>query len=97
MNPRTVDIPPELLERAEVKARRENLSVDEVLRKLLSLWVVDDPGLLVRESSRKALAAQARASQGIWQDRDPDQFLAASRSGLDDRDEELKNARLDVR
>jgi hypothetical protein len=97
MNPRTVDIPPELLERAEVKARRENLSVDEVLRKLLSLWVVDDPGLLVRESSRKALAAQARASQGIWQDRDPDQFLAASRSGLDDRDEELKSARLDVR
>ncbi len=97
MNPRTVDIPPELLERAEAKARRENLSVDEVLRKLLSLWVVDDVELLVRESSRKTLAAKARASQGIWRDRDPDEFLAASRSGLDARDEELKSARMDVR
>jgi hypothetical protein len=38
-----------------------------------------------------------QASRGIWRDRDPDQFLAASRSGLDLRDEELKSARLDAR
>ena len=93
----TVDIPPELLEQAKDKARRENLSVDEVLRKLLSLWVIDDLQLLVHERSREMLAPTARASRGIWQDRDPDQFLAASRSGLDHRDEDLKSARLDAR
>jgi hypothetical protein len=97
VHPTIIDLPPDLLERATAKARRENLSLEEVLRKLLARWVVDNPEPPVREPSRERLVRQARASRGMWGDRDPDEFLAASRSRLRERDEDLQNARLDAR
>jgi len=42
------------------------------------------------------LAERARRSRGIWKDRDPDAYLAASRAGLSERDEDLGDARLVV-
>lgn len=44
---------------------------------------------------RRELIARAQASQGMWADRDPDEFLKQSRSGLSGRDEDLERARLD--
>jgi hypothetical protein len=38
----------------------------------------------------------ARRSRGIWKDRDPDAYLAASRAGLSEPDEDLGDARLVV-
>jgi len=32
----------------------------------------------------------------MWADRDPDEYMAASRVGLKERDKELTNARLDA-
>lgn len=95
MSAMTVDIPGELLDQARTKARRENLSVDEVLRHLLARWVVEDRE--PAEPIRQTILARARASRGIWRDRDPDQFLTESRAGLKKRDEDLQSARLDAR
>jgi hypothetical protein len=48
-------------------------------------------------AAKEALTAKARASRGMWADRDPDAFLAESRSGLSKRDKDLDLARLDLR
>jgi len=40
------------------------------------------------ERSREKLVALARSARGMWADRDPDNYLAASRIGLIERDEE---------
>jgi hypothetical protein len=94
MHQTTIDLPPELLEQVRAKAEREHLSLEEVLRQLLARWVLDASA---GHRSREVLVRQARASRGMWRDRDPDEFLAASRSGLSERDEDLQNARLDAR
>jgi hypothetical protein len=48
------------------------------------------------QEARHRRVALARAARGMWADRDPDAFLAASRAGLTQRDEELAPARLDA-
>lgn len=75
-----VDLPSELVEHSRIKATRENLDIAEVVRRLLARWV---SGVVQIESEdRVSLAERARRSRGIWKDRDPDAYLAASRSGV---------------
>jgi hypothetical protein len=90
----TVDLPPELIERAQGRATRENLDLAEVVRRLLTRWVSGDEK--IEPENRVKLAEQARRSHGIWKDRDPDAYLVASRTGLSERDEDLGDARLVV-
>jgi hypothetical protein len=90
----TVDLQPELIERAQGKATRENLDIAEVVRLLLARWISGDVG--IESEDRARLAERALKSRGIWQDRDPDAYLAASRAGLSVRDEDLGDARLVV-
>jgi hypothetical protein len=70
------------------------VTVSEVIRELLARWVAGeielDPG------ARDRQVTLARAAQGMWADRDPDAYLAASRAGLQERDEELAHAYLDA-
>ena len=44
----------------------------------------------------RAWVALARAAHGMWADRDPDAYLAASRAGLREHDQELAHADMDV-
>ena len=94
MSMTTIDLPPELIERAQGKANRENLDIAEVVRRLLARWVSGD--VKIESEDRARLAQRARRSRGIWKDRDPDAYLAASRAGLSTRDEDLDDARLVV-
>jgi len=81
MHRTTIAVPDDLFHRAERKASAEGLSLPEVLRRLLAQWV----------------SGEALSSFGMWSDRDPDALLQASRRGLEDRDRELADARLDPR
>ncbi len=87
MSMTTIDLPPELIERVQGKASRENLDITEVVRRLLARWVSGD--VQFESEDRASLAERARKSRGIWKDRDPDAYLAASRAGLSTRDEDL--------
>ena len=46
--------------------------------------------------TREKAVALARDARGMWEDRDPDAYLTASRARLKDRDKELTRARLDA-
>ena len=92
----TIRIPESVLERAKIKAKEEDKAVEQVVRDLLDGWLEGAIHLTAEKHPRKELVALARAAQGMWADRDPDEYLALSRAGLGQRDEELNNARLDA-
>ena len=92
----TVNISERVLREARIKALREDVTVSEVVRELLARWVADEIELDRRERARDRQVALAREARGMWADRDSDSFLAASRAGLSERDEELADARLDA-
>ena len=95
MHRTTVTFPRSLIRRARLKAASEGVSVSEVLRKLLGRWLRED--LALEGPPPRALAVdRARATFGLWSDRDPDEYLAASRAGLADRDQELGHERVDA-
>ena len=94
MHRTTVNIPDDIFQQARIKALRERIAVGEVIREFLDRWVGGELDLVARPPSREERVALARRARGMWADRDPDAYLAASRSGLQDRDEELEHARL---
>jgi hypothetical protein len=96
MHRTTINVPDSLFQRARIKALRENLAVSKVIRDLLAHWVTGEIELSSKERSREKLVALARSAQGMWTDRDPDDYLVAGRVGLRERDEELENAWLDA-
>jgi hypothetical protein len=96
MHRTTINVPESIFRRARIKALREDVAVSEVIRDLLARWVAGEIELSARAHSREELVALARSAQGMWANRDPDDYLTASRTGLVGRDEELANARLDV-
>ncbi len=93
----TLRLPRELLREARVKAVREGLSLSEVIRRLLRLWlggrVEVEPFPLPQPDDRVRMAREAF---GMWRDRDPDAYLRRSRTGLTTRDREIEDARLGV-
>ena len=88
MHRTTINVPESVFRRARIKALRENVAVSEVIRDLLARWVAGEIELASKEPSREKLVALARAARGMWADRDPDDYLAASRTGL--REEALE-------
>ena len=96
MHRTTINLSEPIYRQARIKALREDVTVSEVVRDLLTRWVAGEIDLTDRENTRDRLAALAREAQGMWADRDPDTYLAASRARLKERDEELINARLDA-
>jgi len=96
MHRTTINISEPVLQQAKLKALREERTVSEVIRELLGRWVADEIDLDTGKQARDRQVALARAAHGMWADRDPDTYLAASRAGLQERDEELTYARLDA-
>ena len=96
MHRTTINLSEPVYRQARIRALREGVTVSEVVRDLLARWVAGEIDLSDRKSTRDKLAALARDAQGMWADRDPDAYLAASRAGLKERDQELSNARLDA-
>jgi hypothetical protein len=94
METATIAIPEPILQRARSKAQKENTEIEQVVYDLLTRWIDGEIGLDVAKHSRDELVALARAARGMWSDRDPDEYLAKSRAGLQERDEELEHARL---
>lgn len=88
MHRTTINLSEPVLEQAKIKARREEVTVSEVIRELLARWVADDIELGLGDPTRDRRVALARAARGMWADRDPDAYLAASRAGLSEHDEE---------
>jgi len=91
----TVRFPADLLKEARIKAINENLSLSEVLRRLLYLWLRGKITLEAKEESSRRIQL-ARESFGMWSDRDPDEYLAHSRAGLALRDKEVEDAKMDI-
>jgi hypothetical protein len=58
----------------------EEVSVSEVIRELLARWVAGEIELDPGDSPRDRQVFLARAARGMWSDRDPDAYLAASRA-----------------
>jgi hypothetical protein len=96
MHRTTINLSEAVFQQARIKALREDVTVSEVIRELLARWVAGDIDLDGGKQARARQVALARAARGMWADRDPDAFLAASRAGLSGRDEELARARLDA-
>jgi hypothetical protein len=96
MHRTTINVPKDVFRRAKIKALRENIAVAEVIRDLLARWVSDEIKLSSQERSLEERIELARSAGGMWADRDPDAYMAASRIGLKERDKELTNARLDA-
>ena len=96
MHRTTINFSEGIFQEAKLKALHEGVTVSEVIRELLARWVADEIDLDAGEGARDRQVALARAARGMWADRDPDAFLAASRARLPERDEELVHARLDV-
>jgi Arc/MetJ-type ribon-helix-helix transcriptional regulator len=86
----TLRLPDELWREARVKAVAEKTNVSAVVRALLTLWVEDR----LEARSKEKLYRLAREAFGMWADRDPDEYLARSRAGLLERDQEVEDARL---
>jgi hypothetical protein len=97
MHRTTVNFPDPVLREARLKALHENVTLSHVLRNLLTRWVTGEISLASKGSDRDRLVAMARDARGMWADRDGDDYLALSRAGLVERDEELRHARLDSR
>ena len=91
----TVRFPADLLKEARIKAIDEGLSLSEVLRRLLRLWLRGKVTLETTEDTSRQIQL-ARESFGMWSDRDPDEYLARSRAGLALRDQEVEDARMDI-
>ena len=96
MHRTTINISEPVLQQVKLKALREKRTVSEVIRELLARWVAGEIDLDRGTQTRDRQVALARAAHGMWADRDPDAFLAASRVGLLEHDEELAHARLDA-
>lgn len=96
MHRTTINLPEPTLRKARLKALHHNVTLSEVLRTLLARWADGEINLQPDESDRARLAALARGARGMWADRDPDTYLAISRSGLTEHDEETQRARLDT-
>ena len=96
MHRTTINVSERVFQEAKIKALREQVTVSEVIRELLARWVEGEIDLAAGERSRDRQVALARAARGMWADRDPDTYLAASRAGLAEHDEELAHARLDA-
>ncbi len=94
MHRTTIAFSERLFRQAKLKAASEGVPLSQVLRKLLERWIKGEVRL-DKEPSREDIVEQALASFGMWRDRDPDELLRESRTGLERRDEELKNARVD--
>jgi hypothetical protein len=94
MHRMTINVSERVIQEAKIKALREGVTVSEVIRELLARWVADEIELEPRKLSRERQVSLAWAAQGMWADRDPDTFLAASRARLSERDEGLAHARL---
>lgn len=92
----TVNISEQVLQQAKIKAVREQVTVSEVIRELLSQWVSGEIEIGPGNRARDRRVALARAARGMWDDRNPDAYLAVSRAGLLEHDEELAHARLDA-
>lgn len=96
MHRTTINISESVFQQARIKALREDVTVSEVVRNLLARWVAGEIDLAASEGARDKLASLARDAQGMWADRAPDAYLAASRARLKERDQELASARLDA-
>ncbi len=96
MHRTTINVSESVFQQARIKALREDVTVSEVVRDLLARWVAGEIDLSARDRTREKLVALARGAQGMWEDRDPDAYLATSRAKLQERDEELTSARLDA-
>ena len=94
MHRTTINLSESVLQQAKMKALREEVTVSEVIRDLLARWVAGE--IELDQDARARQVTLARAAQGMWADRDPDAYLAASRAGLQERDKELAHARLDA-
>ena len=96
MHRTTINVSEPVFREAKIKALREETTVSEVIRELLDRWIANEIELDPGDSARDRHVALARAARGMWADRDPDAYLAASRAGLRERDEELAHAYLDA-
>ena len=96
MHRTTLNLSERVLQQAKIKALREHLTVSEVIRDLLARWVAGEIRVNPTDRAEDSRIALARAAHGMWADRDPSIYLAASRAGLKQRDEELAHARLDA-
>jgi Arc/MetJ-type ribon-helix-helix transcriptional regulator len=96
MHRTTINLSEPVFQQAKIKALREQVTVSEVIRELLARWVADEIDLDSGRQARDRQVALARAARGMWADRDPDAFLAASRAGLLEHDAELAHAHLDA-
>jgi hypothetical protein len=89
----TINVPNSLFQRAKVKAQRENVAVGEVICVLLQRWVSGEIEISSEEPLAEDLITLARSTRGMWSDRDPDDYLAASRVGLQKRGEGMPKRR----
>jgi len=89
MHRTTINVSESVFQQARIKALREDVTVSEVVRDLLARWVAGEIDLSARDRTRDTLVALAREAQGMWSERDPDAYLAASRARLKERDQEL--------
>jgi hypothetical protein len=90
-----IDVSDALFEQARSKARREGLTVSEVIDDLLARWVAGEIKIRPGDRAHDRRVVLARAARGMWADRNPDAYLAASRAGLRARDEKPGHAGLD--
>jgi hypothetical protein len=89
MHRTTINVSESVFQQARIKALQENVTVSEVVSDLLARWVAGEIDTAAREGTRAKLTSLAHDAQGMWADRDPDAYLAASRAGLKERDREL--------
>ena len=82
MHRTTVSLAEPVLRQAKLKALQEGLTVSEAIRELLAYWVAGEIELGAGDCARERQVDPARAARGMWADRDPDTYLAASREGL---------------
>lgn len=94
MHRTTLNVPEDLFRQAKVKAASEDVPLSEVLRDLLARWVRGEVEVGAGAGSRREAVRRARATFGMWRDRDPDGLLRDSRGGLEERDRKIEDARL---
>ncbi len=95
MHRTTIALPGELFQQVKKKAAAEEISVSEVLRRLLTDWVAEKTRRDEKKEPDHAAIEKALSTYGMWGNCDPDDFLQESRARLTRSDQELKDARLD--
>ncbi len=95
MHRTTINFPEELFQQVKQKATTEGTTLSDVLRRLLTDWIAPSPSGEGGNDSPQSIVEKALSTYGMWQDRDPDQFLQDSRARLKDRDREIRDAGLD--